>query len=145
MVQLSTPWVTPNRGMGPREALFVKLLWPLVKFSTRSYTRSYQHSSFVSVQLWRFRVSSVYIPGDLRHVIPNTVHSELVYSAVPTLFLFYTDYRCLCIYLSNFCVVDFVSFNKLLIKFDSITCQNSLSVRPQPFQCLLSYLRAIEI
>jgi len=22
--------VTPNRGMGPREALFVKLLWPLV-------------------------------------------------------------------------------------------------------------------
>ena len=26
MVQLSTPGVTPNRGMGPREALFVKLL-----------------------------------------------------------------------------------------------------------------------
>ena len=30
MVQISTPWgdpgVTPNRGMGPREALFVKLL-----------------------------------------------------------------------------------------------------------------------
>ena len=26
MVQLSTPYgVTPNRGMGPREALFVKL------------------------------------------------------------------------------------------------------------------------
>jgi len=24
------PGVTPNRGMGPREALFVKLLWPLV-------------------------------------------------------------------------------------------------------------------
>ena len=24
------PRVTPNRGMGPREALFVKLLWPLV-------------------------------------------------------------------------------------------------------------------
>jgi len=22
--------VTPTRGMGPREALFVKLLWPLV-------------------------------------------------------------------------------------------------------------------
>jgi len=31
MVQLSTPGVTPNRGMPPpREALFVKLLWPLV-------------------------------------------------------------------------------------------------------------------
>ena len=30
MVQLSTPGVTPNRGMGPRKALFVKLLWPLV-------------------------------------------------------------------------------------------------------------------
>jgi len=30
MVQILTPWVTPNRGMGPREALFVKLLWPLV-------------------------------------------------------------------------------------------------------------------
>ena len=26
------PGVTPNRGMGPREALFVKLLWPLVHF-----------------------------------------------------------------------------------------------------------------
>jgi len=26
MVQISTPGVTPNRGMGPREALFVKLL-----------------------------------------------------------------------------------------------------------------------
>jgi len=30
MVQPSTPGVTPNRGMAPREALFVKLLWPLV-------------------------------------------------------------------------------------------------------------------
>jgi len=30
MVQLSTPGVTPYRGMGPREALFVKLLRPLV-------------------------------------------------------------------------------------------------------------------
>jgi len=30
MVQISTPGVTPNRGMAPREALFVKLLWPLV-------------------------------------------------------------------------------------------------------------------
>jgi len=26
------PGVTPNRGMGPREALFVKLIWPLVVF-----------------------------------------------------------------------------------------------------------------
>jgi len=31
MVQLLTPWGDPNRGMGPREALFVKLLWPLVE------------------------------------------------------------------------------------------------------------------
>jgi len=31
MVQLSTPWVTPNRGMGPREALFVKLKYFLLK------------------------------------------------------------------------------------------------------------------
>jgi len=35
MVQLSNPGVTPNRGMGPREALFVKLLWPLVSPSGR--------------------------------------------------------------------------------------------------------------
>jgi len=27
--------VTPNRGMAPREALFVKLLWSLVDISTR--------------------------------------------------------------------------------------------------------------
>ena len=27
MVQLSTPWGDPNRGMGPREALFVKLAY----------------------------------------------------------------------------------------------------------------------
>jgi len=32
MVQLSTPGVTPNRVMGPREALFVKL--PLVLYQT---------------------------------------------------------------------------------------------------------------
>jgi len=34
MVQLSTPGVTANQGMGPREALFVKLLWPLVPHQT---------------------------------------------------------------------------------------------------------------
>ena len=29
--------VTPNQGMGPREALFVKLLWPLVIRACRGY------------------------------------------------------------------------------------------------------------
>jgi len=37
MVQISTRGGTPNRGMGPREALFVKLLWPLVLLPYRIY------------------------------------------------------------------------------------------------------------
>ena len=32
--------MTPNRGMPPREALFVKLLWPLVTFCSKFAVRS---------------------------------------------------------------------------------------------------------
>jgi len=47
MVQLSTPWVTPIREWAPREALFVKLLWPLVNLCCFGYTRTYTCTLFI--------------------------------------------------------------------------------------------------